>query len=339
MPADARGQRPASASRGTYHGLMWISRPRVRSLAFSVLLAATTLVYTGVTTSAEQPLAIRPPTLVIVAPPSLEPAAEGLRQLDTQKLITVMRLLGLNDAGPPITVTLVPEDGPVARQAPSWVAGFAIADASQIVIFPARTPSYPYDSMESLLHHEVTHVLVGRAAPGANIPRWFHEGLAMALERTWGLRDHSEAAMAVVLGEGSLATLDDDFRGGPASAARAYGVAGAFVRDLIGRHGAGFPARLLASLAGGAPFDDAFRVATSTTLAEAERLFWRDSWWYRVVPFLTSSLVLWMVIVLLAISARRRRAMRRRVLRERWEAEERDAAAAAAAAQGPDMHF
>ena len=299
---------------------MWISRPRALGLAFGVLLVATVFAVRVTTTREQQ--AVRPPELVIVAPPALDAAAESLRRLDAQKLVTVMRLLGLTDAGPPIAVALVPEDGAVARQTPSWVAGFANGDAGQIVIFPARTPSYPYDSMESLLHHEVTHVLISRAAAGAAVPRWFHEGLAMALEHTWGLRDRSEAAMAVVLGESSLATLDDDFRGSPASAARAYGVAGAFVRDLLSRHGPDFPARLLTSLAAGAPFDDAFLVATSTPLADAERLFWRESWWYRVVPFLTSSLVLWMVIVLLAVSARRRRAARRRALREHWEAEE-----------------
>ena len=150
----------------------------------------------------------------------------------------------------------------------------------------------------------------------------------MALEHTWGLRDRSELALAVVGGRQSLATLDAGFGGGASSAARAYGVAGAFVRDLISRHGPGFPARLLASLAAGETFDDAFSAAASMPLADAERLFWRDSWWYRVVPFLTSSIAVWLLIVLLAVSARRRRATRRREVRERWEAEDRALAAA-----------
>jgi hypothetical protein len=178
--------------------------------------------------------------------------------------------------------------------------------------------------MEALLHHEVAHVLIARAAPSGDIPRWFHEGLAMALERTWGIRDRSELALAVVAGRRSLAAIDADFRGSTSSAARAYGVSGAFVHDLIGRHGPGFPARVLASLAAGASFDDAFAGATAMSLAEAERVFWRESWWYRVVPWLTSSIALWIGIVALAVVARRRRAARRRLLRERWDAEERE---------------
>jgi hypothetical protein len=184
--------------------------------------------------------------------------------------------------------------------------------------------------MEALLHHEVAHVLISRAAPGATIPRWFHEGLAMALERTWGLRDRSELALAVVGGRRSIAAIDADFGGSAAAVARAYGVAGAFVDHLIERHGRGFPARLLASLATGATFDTAFAEATVTSLAEAERIFWRESWWYRIVPWLTSSVVLWLGIVALAVAARRRRAVRRRLLHQRWEAEELERERAAA---------
>ena len=305
---------------------MWISRRLVRQLAFGLLLAAA-ISLPGTVSVLEQ--AIRPPELAFVAPPELEAVAASLRRLDTLKLVAVMRLLGMTDAGAPITVMLAPEDSPVARGTASWVAGFANGDAGLIVILPARTPSYPYDSMEALLHHEIVHVLVSRAAPGAEIPRWFHEGLAMTLEQTWGLRDRSELALAVVGGRRSLATLEADFHGSASAAARAYGVSGAFVRDLIRRHGPVFPARLLASLAAGARFDDAFNAATSASLADAERLFWRESWWYRVVPFVTSSIAIWMVIVLLAVSARRRRVARRRALHERWEAEEHARSAAA----------
>ena len=316
-----------------YDDDMAISRRLVRRLASSLLLA---VAISGPGTVSGREQAIQPPELAFVAPPELEPVAASLRRLETERLVSVMRLLGLTDAGPPITVMLAPEDSPVARRTASWVAGFANGDAGLIVILPARTPSYPYDSMEAVLHHEVTHVLVSRAAPGADIPRWFHEGLAMILEHTWSLRERSELALAVVGGRPSLATLEADFHGSATTAARAYGVAGAFVRDLIRRHGPGFPARLLASLAAGAQFDDAFKAATYESLAEAERLFWRESWWYRVVPLVTSSIAIWMVILLLAVSARRRRVARQRALRERWEAEDR-ALSVAVPDAGPSM--
>jgi hypothetical protein len=293
-----------------------------RRLALGVLIAA--MVRPGIA-SGQAPL--QPPELSIVAPPAFTPIAKRIERLDRGKLISLMRAVGLDEAGPPITVMLVAEDEPLARRTRDWVAGLADSGSGVIAIFPSRTPPYPYDSVEALLHHEVAHILIGRAAPGAAIPRWFHEGLAMGLERTWGLRDRSQLALAVIGGRRSMAALDADFDGGAASAARAYGVAGAFVHDLIGRHGPEFPSRVLAALAAGATFDEAFGQVTAMSLAEAERRFWRDSWWYGVVPLLTSSLALWIAVVVLAVVARRRRAVRRRALRERWDAEERAIAA------------
>jgi hypothetical protein len=264
---------------------------------------------------------MRPPELAIRATPELAAVARRLERLDTDKLTTVMRIVGLDEAGPAIAVMLVPEDAPVAARTPSWIAGFADSERGVIVIFPERAPPYPYDSLEALLHHEVAHVLISRAAPHAAIPRWFHEGLAMTLERTWGLRDRSELALALVGGRRPLSTIEADFAS-EARAARAYGIAGAFVRDLIGRHGTTLPARLLAALDRGDSFDAAFAMVTATSLSEAERQFWQDGWWYRVVPLATSSLALWIGVVFLAVAARRRRAARRRALHERWAAED-----------------
>ena len=296
------------------------------------LIACVGLAVSLTATAAQTPAApaatpLQAPALSIVATPQLAPFARGLDRLDTHKLVTVMQMVGLTHPGPPITVMLVSEDEPLARRTPDWVAGLADSRTGTVVIFPSRTPSYPYDSMEALLHHEVTHVLIGRAAPRAEIPRWFHEGLAMTLERTWGLRDRSELALAVIGGRRSIAALDADFNGSAASVSRAYGVAGAFVRYLIASHGREFPSRLLAALASGASFDDAFSRVTAMSFAEADRRFWRESWWYRVVPLLTSSFALWIGVVALAVVAHRRRQARRRAIRERWDAEERTLAA------------
>lgn len=283
-----------------------------------------TLLASGVVTAARQP-AVTAPQLEVVAPPGLEAAAAGLRRLDPRALTTVVHALGLTDPGPPITVALAPEDSAVARDTPPWVVGFADGRTGEIVIFPQRTPAYPFDSMEAVLRHEVTHVLVARAAGAGDVPRWFHEGVALYLERPWGLRDRSEIALAVLGGGHSLAALEADFHGSAARAARAYGVAGAFVRDLLHRYGSGFPAHVLQAMGAGATFDVAFARATSTTLGEAERLFWQDSWSYSVLPLLTSSVAVWAGILLLAVYARRRRRARRTAQRLKWEIEEDEA--------------
>ncbi len=262
------------------------------------------------------------PELTITAPPELSGAVTRVARYDAARLGNVMRLVGLSDAGPAISLVLATEDSELGRQTPRWIAGFADSRRDLIVLFPARAPTYPYDSMEELLHHEVAHILIARAATGAVVPRWFHEGLAMAAERTWRLADHRHLAVAIVGTRGSIAQLDAEFDAGPDRAARAYGVSGAFVRDLLRRHGPALPARILARLAAGDSFDRAFAAAAGTSLADAERLFWRYSWWNQLVPFLTSTLVIWMAILLLAGYALRRRRQRRAALREQWEREE-----------------
>ena len=272
--------------------------------------------------AAQRAPAVILPQLTITAPSELSGAATRVARYDATRLGNVMRLVGLNDAGPAITVVLATEDSDLGRQTPRWIAGFADSRANAIVLFPARAPTYPYDSMEELLHHEVAHILIARAAPGAVVPRWFHEGLAMAAERTWRLADHTHLAVAVVGRRHSIGQLDVEFDAGAERAARAYGVSGAFVRDLLRRHGPALPTAILARLAAGERFDQAFIAATGTPLQEAERLFWRYSWWNQLVPFLTSTLVIWVGIVLLATYALRRRRQRRAALRELWEREE-----------------
>jgi hypothetical protein len=287
----------------------------------STLLLLFTLLALAPTASAAAAAPVAP-VLRVVASPELRGAAEQIARFDRSKLAAVVQLVGLEQAGEPITVLLAGEDADLARQTPPWVAGFAHGDSSTIVLFPARTPSYPHDSIEAVLHHEVAHVLIGRAARGASVPRWFHEGLALAAERGARFTDHTRLALAVVSSERSIHAVDADFGGNASAAARAYAVAGAFVRDLVARHDGQLPARVLARLSLGDTFDEAFAASAGTTLAEAERLFWRDSWWYQVVPLVTSTFAIWTGVTFLAVVARQRRARRRAELHRLWELEE-----------------
>jgi hypothetical protein len=270
------------------------------------------------------PPQVQAPTLLIEAPESLEHVADRIRNYDTRHLTRTMAAIGLTEPGPPIRVLLVPEDTDLARQTPDWVAGFARGGEGLIVLFPRRSPSYPDDTLEDVLYHEVAHVLIDRAAGGWPVPRWFHEGLAMAVETTWGLGDRTRLTLAVVVGgRMRMSDVDTLFGIGRVASTRAYAISGAFVRDLLEEYGAGVAGRILGFIAGGETFETAFLRATGEPLEAAEARFWqRQLLWTNWLPTLTSSLVLWMLVTLLALLAvlarRRRRAERRR----RWEEEE-----------------
>src|SRR6185295_4678014 len=113
-----------------------------------------------------------------------------------------------------------------------------------------------------------------------------------------------------------LAELEERFAGGQGEVNRAYAIAGAFVRDLVDRYGQGAAPAILANVARGVSFEDAFRAATGSSLAAAESTFWsRQTLWYRWVPVLTSSVTLWLLVTALAIWAMKRRRARDAALR------------------------
>ena len=266
------------------------------------------------------------------APPALQfetldsrPADEPrLDRLDRNKLAAIVQLVGLEDAGRPIRVVLAPEDSDLARATSPWIAGFAQAATGTVVLFPSRSVRYPHDSLEAVLRHEVAHILIGRAAGGRAVPRWFNEGLAVVAERAWGFEDRWKLAWALTSGDRvRMDEVNDLFQAGSSGAGRAYVLSSAFVRHVMETHGAAVPSRILTAVATGVAFDAAFEQATGGSLAGAERSFHAElTSWNRRVPFLTSPFVLWMIVALLALFAiyisRRRRAERRR----KWTEEE-----------------
>ena len=72
----------------------------------------------------------------------------------------------------------------------------------------------------------------------AGLPLWFHEGLAVLGERTWGLEDQARLVSEMVMvSRTPLDRVDAMFAADEGSKTRAYTLAAAFVRELIRRHG------------------------------------------------------------------------------------------------------
>jgi hypothetical protein len=245
-------------------------------------------------------------------------------RLDTSRVQVIMRLVGLEDPGPPIRVIVAGEHSELGRRTPSWIAGFAHGDSDTIVLFPARSTQYPHDSLEEVLHHEVAHILTDRAARGQPLPRWFSEGLATVAEGQWRREDRRQLALALTArAPVRMREVDTWFLQGPTAAARAYAVSAAFVRDLLETHGRDAAARILAGVGAGEPFEAAFARTTGSSLQAQEVAFdARMGSWERWVPLLTSPYVLWIAVTGLALLAIWRRRQSRAAMRRRWDAEE-----------------
>ena len=273
-------------------------------------------------TTAGQPAV---PSLQIEASDTLVGIAEQIRGFDQERLQSIVALTGLTDPGPPIRVLLVGEDSALARATPSWVAAFADSRRDLVVLLPARIGSYPYSSLETVLHHEVAHVLAARAAGGAALPRWFNEGLASAAERSWNLETRSRFVWEMLAGSPvTPGELEGLFAQGPPHVARAYVLADRLVRDLLEAHGPDTAARILFVMSRGAPFDAALYEVTGLSVDMVVRGFWqRHAVWESWIGFAGHPFTQWLVITGLALVAIWRHRRRRSERRRQWEMEER----------------
>jgi MYXO-CTERM domain-containing protein len=265
-----------------------------------------------------------PPVLAIEGPDALAAARLRVERFDRATLAPIVRVVGLASPGPPIRLVLAEDTSAWARQVPSFAAGFAIGEADLVVLFPSRSPVYPHDTLEDVLRHEVAHVLITRAAGGQPVARWFHEGLAVAVERPWDLEDRARLASELLFGPRlSLGAIDALFSADESAQRRAYLLSTAVVRYLMQAYGGDVPARVLNEVARGRSFDLAIAAATARAVPRLEEEFWRSQrTWTTWVPFLASSTILWLGVIGLAALAVRRRRQRSRQIRAGWATEE-----------------
>jgi hypothetical protein len=258
----------------------------------------------------------------IEAPPELAAVRKRLESIDPQRFTDIAQLVGLTDIGPAIRVVLASESSDLGRRVSPWIAGFTVRDS--VVLFPARSPTYPNNSLEDVMRHEVAHALIWRTSGGRPIPRWFNEGVAMAAERERGFEDQTQLFYQLVTGSRTtLDELDRLFEGGRSDQVRAYALAGAVVHDVFERHGPAASARILTRVGRGAPFDTAFADVAGITPAAAESEFWqRQRIWTNWLPIITSTTTLWMAVTLLAILAIYRRRRRNLEIAKQWEKDE-----------------
>jgi hypothetical protein len=261
--------------------------------------------------------------LAIDAPATLSAAAARIRTVDLEGLGRELARAGL--AVPEtMHLTLIPEDDPRAREVPRWVVGLAVG-SRDMVIFPQRVLPYPYDSVESVLRHEITHLALTTRAGGQRLPRWFHEGVAMSVDRDWGVSGQLRLLFEMARNPGTEDVTRLFASTTQPESALAYALSAALVTDVQRRHGMDTPGRVAAQVAAGVPFSRAFETETGETPDRAAARAWLVyRRWTNWVPALTSGSAIWTAIMVVAgvayVAVRRRRARRRWL----WDLEEEE---------------
>jgi hypothetical protein len=229
-----------------------------------------------------------------------------------------------------LLVTFVDHAGGVAEASgmPRWVAGVAHPPRGEIMI-ARHGPDGSRTDLANLLKHEMAHVALYRATDGADLPRWFHEGVAESLAGGISL-SRAQTLASTVFGPGvpnleNLEAYVHETEGPRASVA--YAASRDLVTYLRYRDGTGAALKqVLSELRRGHELEAAFIRAYGVGLHELVGE-WREGLparfvWYAMLA--SGGLPFVLVVPLVAVAWIRRR----RVLRRGWERLEREDALA-----------
>ena len=322
MRQRARGDGQATGTRGA---------PILRRTLVGTLVALLSLLAPAPATALEQ---VRIGLMSLEAPAGFGGELEALAAESERIVPRLESDLGVRAASR-FRVVLIPPGAALSDTglrrldagAPAWAAGYTVPALRVCVIRMALAGRYPYGSLESVLAHEVCHLLLHDTV-GDRLPLWFEEGVATWEGRKWEFRDALVYSSSLLTSDlPKLAELDSSFHGSAAEAQLAYAGAHAFVASTIHARG-GAVLRELLRASRDQPFDRAWRSVTGTSLERAETDWRRMSLIrYRWLPLLGTSSTLWIGITLLSLVAGvRKRALVRRE-RERWAREEAESEA------------
>lgn len=207
---------------------------------------------------------------------------------------------------------------------PDWADGTAWPQEGLVFLHSPRDRPGVAEALETVLDHELVHVLLGRAFAPQVPPRWLQEGMAQYFAGELGPATAETLSAADLAG--GLLPLATVVHGFPADAGLAR-LAYAQSADLIGwigtEYGRGALTALVAEMRTGVAAPEAIRRVTGKDLAAVEAA-WGARWadpllWVKAVM---SSGLLWGVLSALLVFGGYRRWRRGREKLARWEAEE-----------------
>ncbi len=300
-------------------------------VSFSFALVAALLVVVGPTrvaraeqgTSASWELSTATSNLVVGRvtlryDPNLADEARELADYIPESWSEIEKALA-GDLDDRLTINFVSHAGRIAEGTgmPRWAAGVAHSESGEIVI-SKHAPDGSLTDLDSLLRHEMAHVALYRATGGAELPRWFHEGVAESFGNEIDLL-RSQTLAGAVYGAGvpPLEQLEDNFHGiDPIAVTVSYAAARDFVNYLRYRDDGSDLRQLMSELRRGINFDAAFVKAFGRSLGELDGE-WRSGLTGRFVwfPVISSGGLPFAALSPLIVVAAVRR---RRQLREGW---------------------
>jgi hypothetical protein len=197
----------------------------------------------------------------------------------------------------------------IAARLPEWGGGGAIA--------------LRYD-LETIVVHELVHCAILRAARDVDIPRWFHEGVAMTLAGQISFEEQVALSHAVLAGRLlPLSSIDSVNLLSPAGAALAYSQSHAAVLFLVDKYGIDVIGLIVEAAAETGHFDKGVMEALGLTPDELALLLANAIRQRYGLAFIFGDLAyVWLMVLAVAVVAFfavRRRKRKRKAAMEREE--------------------
>jgi len=215
----------------------------------------------------------------------------------------------------------------IAGRLPEWGGGGAIGPDTAVVAVD-KPFAVRYD-LERVVVHELVHCALLRAARGVDLPRWFHEGVAMTLAGEISFDEQVALSRAVLAGRLlSLPSVDSVNMLSPAGAELAYSQSHAAVLFLVDKYGIDVISAIVEASVETGHFDDGIREALGFTPEELALVLRDGIRGHYGLAFIFGDLAwIWLIVLavaVLAFFAVRRRNRQRKAAMEREESARRE---------------
>ena len=177
-----------------------VRRARALVLAFAVaVLASSVATFAAHET---QTRVLDPLPVTIHYQPRYSRVAEKVDQIAREELPRLMSEVGLTQLKP-IEIIVTDDarayDRALTHELPNWGVAFAILEEQRILV-DVNKATRAYNSLDEVVPHELSHLLVRQRVPDAGLPIWFSEGMAQWQAREWSLVDSWQLMQGVFTG-------------------------------------------------------------------------------------------------------------------------------------------
>ncbi len=180
-------------------------------------------------------------------------------------------------------------------------------------------------SLEELLAHEYSHLLLHHRTGFSEPPRWFDEGLAMLVSFEWDWADNLAMSRAGTFGQFiKLSEIEEMNRFGAAKAEICYAQSYLAVDYIYREYGAKQVNSFLDALKSGHSLDSAFSTSIGATYSEFEEEFITYlGKRYNIASLFMDTMFFWLFLAVIVIVAGYVRYKKRRSYYKKWAEEEK----------------